>query len=142
MGPKRTPGAFVPLPPGAGITPKGYVYCGHREEGWGALSPHRTAGGRPAHHVSHNHHPLNIPRDMATNTCTCVSKAGDSFYCDVHGGNDSWAALLSAAARSLQHVYDPKIARKVRAARNALPPDHALGERVDEILEQEKLIEN
>ena len=53
-------------------------------------------------------------------------------------GNGSWAALLKAAAQSLRHCWDPKVARQVEAARETLPDDHSLAKRVGSILSEEK----
>jgi len=66
--------------------------------------------------------------------CTCTSVQGDAYYCPYHGGNGSWAALLSTSLRALQNCWDPAIARQVIAAKEKLPDGHPLAERADQVL--------
>ena len=74
--------------------------------------------------------------------CTCTSIQGDAYYCPYHGGNGSWAALLSANLRALQNCWDPVIARNVIAARRRLPDEHALAQKIDRTLAEVGTIRN
>jgi hypothetical protein len=71
---------------------------------------------------------------MSQQHCTCTTVVGSSYYCPIHGGNGSWAALLSACLRALQNCWDPAVARQVIAAKEKLPVGHPLVERADQML--------
>jgi hypothetical protein len=79
-----------------------------------------------------------LSSNMSEERCLCEARQGDAYYCPIHGGNGSWAALLKAAAQSLRHCWDPNVARQVKAAREVLPDEHSLAKRVDSILSEEK----
>ena len=79
---------------------------------------------------------------MSRQHCTCTTVVGSSYYCPYHGGNGSWAALLSANLRALQNCWDPVIARNVIAARRRLPDEHALAQKIDRTLAEVGTIRN
>jgi hypothetical protein len=79
---------------------------------------------------------------MSEPRCSCTTVKGDSYYCPYHGGNGSWAALLSANVRALQNCWDPDIARQVIAARERLPDTHGLARKIDRTLAEVESIRN
>jgi len=79
---------------------------------------------------------------MSQQHCTCTTVVGSSYYCPHHGGNGSWAALLSANLRALQNCWDPQIARQVIAAKERLPDDHPLVGHAEDVLASESSVRN
>jgi hypothetical protein len=101
-------------------------------------APHRGWGRRPTYSAPPLLHSYSrSPNAMSENRCLCTTRQGDAYYCPIHGGNGSWAALLKATAQSLRHCWDPDIARQVEPARETLPDDHSLTKSVDSILSEE-----
>jgi len=64
--------------------------------------------------------------------CTCTHTAGDSYYCQIHGGNGSWISLLRELVEEAEDGRtDETTCFTIREAARRLPDGHPLRARAE-----------